>query len=419
MLAERSRASALRLARGGAGQRRRLFAEPDFRRMRLDGLIVFAVRWLEMLVVGVFVYQRTGSRFAVALMTMLRMLPMGLFGPVIGSLAERWQRRTALLVVVASMMASSLTLALLAFAGRLAVWHLAVASFCNGIGWATDNPVRRVMIGEVVGAERVSTAMSIDVGSNNASAMLGPTVGGMLLAKFGIDGAFMMSVSLYLIALAAVWRIGYRERGAAPLGGAVLARMIEGLALVRHDRRLIGTLVITVIFNLFGWPFMSMIPVIGESHLHLTASGIGVLASMVGVGAFCGSLGIALWAKPRHFVRLYNGGVASYLLALIGFALIPDPLAAGAALLLTGIFGAAFSTMQATLVYLAAPPEMRSRMYGVLAVCIGVGPIGFLHIGLLADAIGAPWATAAIALEGLTAMALTRRFWAGLGEPAV
>jgi MFS family permease len=96
---------------------------------------------------------------------------------------------------------------------------------------------------------------------------------------------------------------------------------------------------------------------------------------------------------------------------LTAFALIPDPRLAAAALLFTGLGGAGFSIMQATLVYLAAPPEMRSRMLGVLSVCIGIGPIGFVHLGWLADLIGAQWATAASGIEGLVVLALTRRWW--------
>jgi MFS family permease len=393
-----------------------LLAIADFRLLWTVGLVVFAVRWLEMLVVGVFVYQHTGSAFTVALMTLLRMLPMALFGAVIGALAERVERRRALVGVVVSMLATSVCLAALAYAGRLAVWHLAVASFCNGVAWAADNPVRRVMIGEVVGHDRMGAAMSLDVGANNASRMLGPTVGGLLLAGVGISGALTVSVVCYAIALAAALRVGHRNSlapGAAV--GTVLARMVEGLLVVRRDRHLIAILTITVIYNLFGWPFTAMIPVIGQDNLHLGASGIGVLASMDGIGAFCGAIAIALWIRPVHYARLYIGGVVSYLVMLIVFALVPSVPLAGAALLFTGVSNAAFSVMQATLIYLAAPAEMRSRLYGVLSVCIGVGPIGFFALGVLADAIGAPWATAISGALGLLALAATRRWWRQLG----
>ena len=84
---------------------------------------------------------------------------------------------------------------------------------------------------------------------------------------------------------------------------------------------------------------------------------------------------------------------------------------AGAALLLTGLGGAGFATTQATLVYLAAPPEMRSRILGVLTVCIGTGPIGFLWLGWLADRIGSHDATAVTGVLGLLALAATWRWW--------
>jgi MFS family permease len=396
-----------------------LLGNGDFRRLWLVGFVVFSVRWIELIVVGVFVYQHTGSPFTVALVTMARMLPMALFGAVIGALAERIDRRLALVAVTATMLATALSLAALAYAGWLAVWHLAVAGFVSGIASAADNPVRRVMIGDAVGAERMGAAMSIDVGANNASRMLGPTIGGLLLAGVGIAGAFTVSVTCYAIALVAA--LGVRHRNApSPLGSAgVLTRAIEGFLMVRHDPRLIGTLIVTVIYNVFGWPFTSMIPVIGQDGLHLGAGGIGLLASMDGIGSFAGAVLLALFAKPAHYTRLYVGSVGSYLVIVILFALLPNVLLAGTALLLTGLSNAAFSVMQATLIYLAAPAAMRSRMYGVLSVCIGSSPLGFLSIGLLADAVGAPAAITVTGLVGLIAMALTRPWWRALATPAI
>jgi MFS family permease len=405
--------SGIEAERRGARGRGLLSAPADFWRLWFVGFVLFAVRWLEMLAVAVFVYERTGSAFLVAVVTMLRVVPMGLFGAFIGAAADRLDRRRALIGVVMLMLTTSAVLALLAAAGRLEVWHLAVASLLNGIGWAMDNPVRRVMVGEVVGPERMGAAMSMDVGTNNASRMLGPTAGGLLLASVGIEGAFALGAALYLAALGASLALRYRQEGLAGAPGSTLKRIAEGLTLVRRDRRLLGTLVVTVVFNIFGWPFTSMVPVVAHDNLGLGAEGIGVIASMEGVGAFLGAVAIATAARPAGYWRIFIGGVVAYFVTLTLFALAPSPALAAGALVLNGIGGAGFSVMQATLVYLAAPPEMRGRLFGVLAVCIGVGPLGFLHIGLLADWIGAREATIVSGLEGLLALFLTRRLWRG------
>jgi MFS family permease len=369
------------------------------------------VRWLEMLAMAVFVYRRTDSPFLVALLTMLRLLPMSLFGAFLGAGADRLERHFALIVMVLAQLTTSLVLLLLAYADELGVWHLAVASFLNGIGWTADNPVRRVMIGEVVGVEAMGTAMSVDVGTNNASRMLGPTAGGMLLAGFGMVGVFAVSIALSLTALAAAIAVRRRNTVHPAMASTALTGIVEGLWFVRRNPHLIGVLVVTIVYNLFGWPFTSMIPVIGQDHLHLGAEGVGFLASTDGLGALAGAIAVAVFAKPEHYRRFYVGGVAVYLVTLTGFALAPNLPVAAAALVLTGIASAAFSIMQATIVYRSAPPELRSRMLGVLSVCIGVGPIGFIHLGWLADLIGAQSATAVIGIEGLLALLLTRRLW--------
>lgn len=382
----------------------------DYWRLWYVGMIVSTVRWLETVAVGVVVYQATGSAFIVAMITMLRLLPMGLFGAFLGAFAERFDRRLTLAGVVGLLAVTSAVLAVVAWTGSLEVWHLALASLINGCGWATDNPLRRMMMGEVMGRDRMATAMALDVGAANASRMIGPTVGGLLLAGVGIEGAFVLSVAMYATAVAATLLVKNRipvHAGA----GAVLARVREGVAIVLADRRLSAILVVTIIYNVFAWPFTSMIPVIGRDRLLLGPEGVGLLTSVDGVGAFAGALVLALWLTPGWHARAYVGGVAVYLMALIAFALAPSVALAGAALLLTGLSGAAFSTLQATLVYLAAPVEMRSRILGVLSVCIGTGPIGFIWLGWLADRIGAPQATAITGVMGLLALAATWPLW--------
>ena len=266
------------------------------------------------------------------------------------------------------------------------------------------------MIGEVMGRDRMATAMALDVGAGNVSRMVGPALGGLLLAGVGIEGAFLLSVAMYASAVAATLLVRSHIASSAD-AGAVLARAWEGVALIFSDRRLGAIMAVTVIYNVFAWPFTSMIPVIGRDQLLLGPEGVGLLTSVDGVGAFTGALVLALWLTPGWHARAYVGGTAAFLVGLIAFALAPTPLLAGAALLLTGLSGAAFSTLQATLVYLAAPVDMRSRILGVLSVCIGTGPIGFVWLGWLADLIGAPEATAITGMIGLLALAATWPLW--------
>ena len=137
-------------ARAPSPLRRLLRSEfADFWHLWSVGLVVFSVRWLETAAVGVVAYQRTNS--APWSRTMLRLLPMGLFGVLLGARAER---RSTLIGVVLLMGANSAVLGLLALTGQLDVWQLALSSLVNGLGWATDNPVRRVMIGQTQGANR-------------------------------------------------------------------------------------------------------------------------------------------------------------------------------------------------------------------------------------------------------------------------
>jgi MFS family permease len=183
------------------------------------------------------------------------------------------------------------------------------------------------------------------------------------------------------------------------------------LAWLRRERRLLGVFAITIVFNVFGWPCMSMIPVIGTDYLRLGPKGVGLLAGCEGIGGFIGALLLASLARPAWYGRIYISAVTVYLIVLIGFALSPVAWLAAVFLLLVGMCGAGFAVMQATLVYRSAPVEMRARLLGVVTVCIGTGPIGFVYLGLLADAFTPRIATVALGAQGLVAMLLMRRYW--------
>jgi MFS family permease len=394
-------------AAGGLG----VLAVPDFRRLWLVGLAVSVARWLEMLVIGIVVFQVTGSALVVAGMTLLRVAPMGLFGALIGVLADRAPRRWSLLGILVVQGSATASMALLAAAGRLEVWHLAIACFAGGLGWATDNPVRRMLMGEAIGASRMGAAMSLDVVANNASRVAGPAFGGTLLAAYGAAHAFGLAAVLYLVAI--LLAVGLRGgRIAAPRRATpVLRELRETFAVALRRRDLRAVLLLTVIFNLFAWPCTSMIPVIGKASLGLGPEGIGLLASMDGIGALLGAGLVALLGRPDRYALLYAGGTGLYLLMMVAFALAPYPVLAGGALLVVGIGGACFATTQATLIYLVAPPELRGRLLGVLSTAIGTGLLGYLQIGLLAEWLGAPATLALTGTMGLLALGLSYPAW--------
>jgi MFS family permease len=308
-------------------------------------------------------------------------------------------------------MVVTLALAILASLGAIEVWHLAVASFINGLNWAADHPVRRMMIGDAVGAERIGPALSIDAATNNGTRVLGPMLSGLLLAEYGITSVFWFSLALYTPALVAALRIGMRRRTGATRPASVVASIREGLAWLRRDQRLIGVFVMTIIFNVFGWPATSMVPVIGTDYLDLGPKGVGLLASCDGAGGLLGALLIAAVAPPAWYGRIFVGGVVLYLVLVMLFASAPNVTVAAVSLFLGGIFNAGFAVMQATLVYRAAPVEMRARLLGLVSVCIGTGPIGFLYLGFLAEMFSPRTATVALAAQGVLAILLTRRYW--------
>lgn len=388
-----------------------LFRDGDFVRLWGVGLIGFFVRWMEILVFGIFTYQLTGSAFAVASMTMLRLLPLALLGVPFGALAARVRRRDALALVQCGLSVLSLALLAISAFGELRVWHIAVASVVNGIAWAGDNPLRRALIGDVAGPQRMGKAMALDVGASNASRLAGPGLGGLLLAQWGMTAVFLLVALLYVVALAAVLRVRDRPVPREASRPGLRALLAEGFLAARASPRLAGTLWITVLFNLFGWPVLSMVPVIGKDRLGLAADGIGLLASMEGVGTLIGAVALVTLARPAHYGRIYVGGVALFLAMLPLFALSPHWVPAAAALLVLGIGQSAFSVMQATIVFIAAPVDRRMQAMGVLTMCIGTGPIGFLMLGWLAERLGAAAASVVCAGAGLLVLAATWPWW--------
>ncbi len=361
-------------------------------------------RWLEMLVIAIFVLERTGSPLLVASMLMLRLLPMALFGLFSGVLAHRFERWRLLRIASSVIVLMSFAAFGLATIDALQVWHAGVASFVSGVVWSTDFPVRRTLIGDIAGPHRVSRAMSLDILAGSGTRMLGPLVGGILYQQIGLNGAFLLSAILYVGGLIL---LGSNKQSTTeqPLAEqSVMDNLQGGWRVLRDSRTLKGILAVTVVFNIWGFPFVSMIPVFAKEVLDLNAAATGMLVSVEGAGAMLGALGLSLFARSEHSRYLYLAAVLAYCLFAFAFSLSTWIWLSAALLLSVGFVSAAFGSMQSALILMNSPAGFERQMMGVLAVCIGTAPLGFLHIGLLADWLGVSLACTITAIEGMLAM---------------
>ncbi|MEM7221166.1 MAG: MFS transporter [Pseudomonadota bacterium] len=368
-------------------------------------------RWLEMLVIAVFVLEQTGSALMVASMMMLRMLPMGLFGLFAGLLARRIDRWLLLKLGCVVVTAMALWMAWLAARGSVTVAWTGAAAFASGLVWTFDFSARRTLMAEIVGQARVSRAMSLDILAGSSTRFIGPLLGGTLYALVGFDGAFLISAALYLLALAAFVLLGSAEAPRGSDGMTVTRDIAEGFREVLEHPRLPGILAVTLVFNILVFPFYSMVPVIGREIFALSEIGVGALVSMEGLGSLIGAAALALLARNDRALAWYLLSVIGYCAMAIVFAATPGVWLAAPVLLLIGLISAGFGAMQSAIVLLEAPDGSEQRAMGVLSVCIGTAPLGFLHIGLMAEWLGPLAACVLLATEGLLAMALILWHW--------
>lgn len=382
-----------------------LLGQREFRRIWLVGGFSGTMRWLEVLAVSVYVFDLTSSPLLVAVLTFLRMAPMLFFGALFGAVADRVNRKALLATGLMVMSVVSTLLALLALWHRLEVWQLAVGAFLSGVYFAIDFPIRRTMLGEVAGSAQIGVAMGLDSATSNATRAAGPTIGGVLLQLIGIQGAFFLGTALYGTAAILIATVHYRQT-IETAGVKLLANLRAGFAYVRSRELIVATLVVTVLVNLWGFPYQSMVPVIGQERLGLDPFAVGLLMSADGLGALVGSLLIASRGVDRSFTRLYIAGSLLFLTMILVFALSRWYGLSLPILFLAGLGVAGFATMQSTIILLVTPPALRTRVMGVLAVSIGFGPLGILHVGLMADYLGASTAVVIMTLEGLVALVI-------------
>jgi MFS family permease len=284
--------------------------------------------------------------------------------------------------------AAAVVVAALAVFGVIRPWHLAVSSFVSGMVWSTEMATRRRMVGESVEVRLVSRALALDTMSNSGSRLVGPIAAGIVYQHFGIAGCYAVSAAVYAAAAGITRGVSYHQQNRRFVVSQVPGDLAEGVAFARGHVTIAGVLAVTIAMNLLAFPYSALVAPIGRQVFQVSPTLVGVLAASEGFGAFTGGIWLTSGEPPWTGRALMVGGSLMFIACAFMMPLVPA-FALACGLLAFGGFGsAAFANMQTSLIVLHAPPHVRSRLMGLLTVCIGMGPLGILLVGFLADQVG-------------------------------
>ncbi len=367
---------------------RDLLAAPSFLRLWSIGGCVNTMRWFDLLAAALFTLDMTGSGLAVAVVSAARTMPMLLFGAFAGVVTESLNRKHVLLFGQCVAFTASLTIALLAWAGIARPWHVAVAAFVAGVVWSTEMATRRRMVGECVEPALVSRALALDTMSNSFTRLLGPISAGAVYQTFGIAGSFTVSCCVYALSASLVVGLRYRQAVRPLVLAQVPRELAEGVRFARGHVTIAGVLAVTIAMNLLGFPYNALVAPIGRLVFEVSPTLVGVLAASESFGAFVGGVWLTSGGPRLSGHVLMIGGSLVFVTCVMLMPLMPVFPLACLCLAVAGFGSSAFANMQTALIVLHAPSHIRSRLMGLLTVCIGMGPLGILLIGVVAEILG-------------------------------
>ena len=362
---------------------------------------------MQMTIVAWLVLELTDSPFMVALVgffTWLPMLILGLFG---GLLADWLNRAWLIRITHGAIAASALVITILLATDGIEVWHAYAVVLVTGIGNAVDQPARRALIHDFLGSSGVTNGLALESVAFSTSKILGPAVGGGVIAVAGVTSAYAVACGLFTVAALLVWmlQVVHESRGRWNARN-VAADLVTALKYALRHPVLRAVLAITVIMNVFLFSYGQMIPVIARDVLHVGSALMGVLLASDGIGAFVGAIALASTTRITHHGLVFSIGslVTTIALALLSFSQLYG--LSVFSMVALGIGSAGFGTMQGAIVVLVSDHQMRGRALGMLSLAIGASPVGSLLVGAVASAINAPIAIRINAFIGLALIAL-------------
>ena len=333
----------------------------------------------------------TGSAQLLGLVTALQFLPSLLLSLYGGVLADRFDKRTLLMLTNAGAGLGSLTLGLLVVTGVVEIWHVALLAFLVGVFSALDAPVRTSFNSELVGRNDIPSAISLNSANFNAGRLIGPAASGLLIVLFGTGVSFIVNSFTYVAVVIALSMM-HKDKlfiEAKPDGTAKLKQAVQ---YVLRQRELKLVMIAVFFATTFGLNFQIFMAVMATKEFGLGPAEFGLLGSILAVGSFTGVLVSARLEHLRVPKFVMTGGIMFGLLLAIT-AWMPNYGSFAAILPIVG--GIALLTLISANSYVQtnSDPKLRGRVMGIyLLIFMGGTPIGSPLIGLFAEAVGIRWA---------------------------
>ncbi len=376
-----------------AGSRGGSFAVLKYRNYRLwffGQMISMMGTWMQNMAQGWLVYQITGSRLALGLIgfagsiaQVILMLPAGL-------VADRFPKRTIMLVTQGTMMTLAFALAALVATGTVQVWHIAVMAFLLGVANAFDAPARQSIVVELVDDRKdLGKAIMLNSVMFNSGRVVGPSVAGVVLGTLGATWCFGLNGLSFVAVIIALTLMRFAPRERAPRSGAMLQQIAIGLRYVRDSVGVRTVILMLGVSSLFGNAYGTLLPVFAQDVLHVGETGLGALSAASGLGALVGAFALA---SMRDIKRKGVLLLASYMwvpaIAILYALSRSFPLSLGL-LMLAGFGGSVQPAMTNTVVQTLVPDALRGRVMAVYSlVFFGSMSLGSLQAGAVAQALG-------------------------------
>ncbi|HEX5166685.1 MAG TPA: MFS transporter [Thermomicrobiales bacterium] len=381
----------------------------NYRMFWLGQVVSTIGTWMQRIGLAWYVLDKTDSAFALGLVTMFQTLPVLLLALIGGVIADRFPKRDLLFWTQGTLMLQSAGLAVLTAIGTSNLIPIYVLATIQGIAKAIDNPTRQAFVKELVGPNDVPNAVALNSIVFNSARLIGPALGGGVIALVGVPGCFTIDAISFLGVLIGLFLMKPEKFYdiAGPQRGRMLGQISEGIRYAVRTPEIAVVLLLMLVVGTFGYNFTVLLPLIAEYVLDTGPVGFGVLTSTMAVGSLTAAVGIAYTGRVSQKTLLVG---ASGFTALL-FCLSLTTTWATTILILAplGLFSIVFTATANSRLQIITPPELRGRIMSLYTLMfLGSTPIGSLIIGSLAEHQGVRMATAEVA--GLCAVGIGLTF---------